>query len=234
MKYREEHFQKTKDHFSIFGIAVSVRDQPINNISIKNAIRRALLLLPKHLRRNVKNIFIGDFDRLKERDYEAMYENGNIFLSNTHKNEEDIVDDVIHEFAHSVEEIFHNEIYGDKLLRKEFYSKRVELYNRLSRNRDLDLDKKHFTNLNFDETFDKFLYDYVGYDSLRMITSDLFYSPYGATSIREYFANGFEAFFMKEDIGRLKKVSPLLFKILKRILSLKEKHTLKNQEESSV
>jgi hypothetical protein len=226
MEYNQKHFAKTEKHFSLFGIIVKVEDEPLNDISVKSAVSKALSLLPDHLRKNVNNIFIGDFDRLKKRDFEAMYENGNIFLVNTHHNEDDMVDDIVHEFAHSVEEQFNDEIYGDGSIRSEFYSKRLKLYNRINKNIESNLGKKYFTNLNFDKTFDKFLHDYIGYDSLRTITSDLFYSPYGSTSIREYFANGFEAFFMRQEVSKLKKVSPSLFKILEKLLTLEEKPTL--------
>ena len=53
------------------------------------------------------------------------------------------------------------------------------------------------------------------------IASNLFYSPYAATSLREYFANGFEAFFMKEDVARLKNVSPALYKKMLYLMELK-------------
>ena len=56
-----------------------------------------------------------------------------------------------------------------------------------------------------------FLYKKVGYDIMRATTADLFHSPYAATSLREYFANGFEAFFLKEELSRLKFSSPKLF-----------------------
>ena len=61
-----------------------------------------------------------------------------------------------------------------------------------------------------------FFYDEIGYPTLGIYTSSLFYSPYGCTSLREYFANGFEAYFMREEIGRLKRISPVLYnKIVK-------------------
>ena len=58
-----------------------------------------------------------------------------------------------------------------------------------------------------------FLYDSIGYDVLNQITPGLFCSPYGATAIREYFANGFEFFFLK-DREMVKQISPQLYKKL--------------------
>ena len=79
-----------------------------------------------------------------------------------------------------------------------------------------------FLNTDFDLEFDEFLYKTVGYPTLRLVTTNLFYSPYGSTSLREYFANGFEAFFMKEDINLLKKISPILYGKIIELLKLEE------------
>ena len=57
------------------------------------------------------------------------------------------------------------------------------------------------------------MYEEVGYPALHTMTVGLFCSPYGATSLREYFANGFEFYFMKNR-ELVKKVSPQLYKLL--------------------
>ena len=67
-----------------------------------------------------------------------------------------------------------------------------------------------FLNPEYDESFDTFLYKEVGYPLLSMICSSIFYSPYGITSLREYFANGFEAFYCYGDIRFLKKACHVL------------------------
>ena len=67
-------------------------------------------------------------------------------------------------------------------------------------------------NPKYDLEFDTILYKEIGYDLLSAVTSNIFYSPYAATSIGEYFANGFEAFFMNQEVARLKNISPQLFK----------------------
>jgi len=67
------------------------------------------------------------------------------------------------------------------------------------------------------EDFDMFLYKEVGYPLLSSVVASLFYSPYAATSLREYFANGFESFFMNKDIGRLKNISPTLYKKISKL-----------------
>ena len=66
-------------------------------------------------------------------------------------------------------------------------------------------------NLEYNQAFDEFLYKDVGYPVLSMLTYNIFHSPYAATSLNEYFADGFEAFYMNDEISRLKNESPKLY-----------------------
>ena len=84
-----------------------------------------------------------------------------------------------------------------------------------------EFELEQFLNTDYDLSFDEMLYKNVGYPMLSVLTSDIFYSPYAATSLREYFANGFEAFFMKEKIYMLKSISPVLYKKMINLLDIK-------------
>ena len=75
----------------------------------------------------------------------------------------------------------------------------------------------NFLNIEYDKNFDKYLYKVVGYDKLTMLTMGLFITPYGATSIREYFANGFEHYFL-ESKEYVQKISPSLFIKIEEII----------------
>ena len=83
-------------------------------------------------------------------------------------------------------------------------------------------DISHFLNIKYTKDFDQFLYHEVGYPIVASITSNIFNSPYAATSIREYFANGFEAFFLKEDLPRLKRICPVLFNKMEGLLDVED------------
>ncbi len=63
-----------------------------------------------------------------------------------------------------------------------------------------------------------YIYNKVKYDRLNMImaTYDIFTSAYPATSLREYFASGFEFYFL-EDPSTLMEISPVLFKKIEEI-----------------
>jgi len=46
----------------------------------------------------------------------------------------------------------------------------------------------------------------------------LFVSPYGATSIQEYFANGFEKYYL-DNPGRVRIISPVLYEKITEIIN---------------
>ena len=64
-----------------------------------------------------------------------------------------------------------------------------------------------------------FLYQDVGYALLTTLTMGLFVSPYAATSLREYFATGFDKYYL-EDRRYLKNISPILFEKIEYISNL--------------
>ena len=131
----------------------------------------------------------------------------------------DMLDDIIHEIAHSLESEHEELLYGDKQVEKEFLEKRKRMWIKL-RSREIQASLEDFLDPSFSPAFDECLYKTLGYDTISVLFSNLFYSPYGSTSIREYFANGFEAFFMKEDIDRLKKISPKLYQKIVQLMEL--------------
>jgi len=61
----------------------------------------------------------------------------------------------------------------------------------------------------------------VGYPLLTSLTVDIFPSPYGATSLREYFANAFEKYFMEES-ERVREISPQVYKKIEELINQEE------------
>ena len=132
-----------------------------------------------------------------------------------------MLNDLIHETGHSVEEIYRKLLYSDQKLESEFLRKRKDLWHELKRE-SLETSLSFFLEPDYDKDFDEYLYKQIGYPMLSVLTANLFYSPYASTSLREYFANGFEAFFMRDDVDRLKNLSPVLFSKLATLLNDKE------------
>ncbi len=213
--------KRTKNHFVISGIEVIIKDPPSKNVKVHKVLQDLLSRIPKHLLSNLDVIYIGQFEELKKRNFQAMYKNSAVFASNEIKSNDDLLDDLVHEVAHSVEDQYKSFIYSDNLIKKEFIEKRKSLWQIL-KDEGYSLELEDFLKAEYDVNFDKMLYMEIGYPILGIYTKNLFYSPYGCTSLREYFANGFEAFFMKENINRLKNVSPILYNRIVELLNLKE------------
>lgn len=198
-------------HFSISNIEIFIKDTVQNpEVSVNRAIKTVVSKVPSHLMKKIKQIHVGQFEFLNSKDYEASYQNSKIFVTNEQSCEEDMIDDIIHEVAHSVEELYTDFLYSDKSIEKEFLAKRKNMWNVL-RSKGTILSLSDFLNVRYNQGLDKILYRDIGYPVLSVLTASIFHSPYAATSLSEYFADGFEAFYMKEELGRLKNISPRLY-----------------------
>ena len=76
--------------------------------------------------------------------------------------------------------------------------------------------KYGYEDAEYSEEFDKFLYKDIGYPTLVNLSMGLFMTPYGITSIREYWAESFEKYFLNQ-AGQLKKFCPIAFIKLEEI-----------------
>ena len=158
------------------------------------------------------------FPEMKERDINAFFENDAIFVTNEQDDEMDIIDDLVHEISHAVEQKVGDIIYGDGLFQKEFIAKRRRLSALLSQKYDVPSDFN--INFEYDRAIDNFLYRDVGYDVLNQVCVGIFPSAYAATSISEYWAMGFEEMFLG-DPQKIKSMCPVLYNRL--AMTIKEK-----------
>ena len=99
-------------------------------------------------------------------------------------------------------------IYEDETIMVEFLGKRKRLYE-LLKSEGYDVTIEQFLTTTYDYDFDMFLFQDIGYPVLETLTLGLFVSPYSVTSINEYFAVGFENFYMGE-ANYIKKICPIL------------------------
>ena len=178
-------------------------------ISFTEVIEQIEKKVPQHMFDEIDEIFVGSFDENDSRALEAHYESGAIYITNDMVTVNDYMESIIHETAHSIEQARGFEIYGDRKVQEEFLGKRMTLKRTLDTNGyNTGTD---FGDIEYSEDFDLYLYKEVGYDEIGNLTSGLFYSPYAATSVNEYFANGIENFFLGNR-EHLKKISPQLTK----------------------
>ena len=202
-----DRVKQQKKEFIMFN-RVFIRLLQPTMIPFVEVIDRIEKTIPGYLFDEVDEIFVGSFDENDSRALEAHYESGAIYVTNDMPTVMDYVENIVHETAHSMEQSMGLLIYGDKKIETEFLGKRDALKRALGTN-SFDTSDVDFSNAEYSEIFDLYLYKEVGYEKMGSITSGLFYSPYAATSIREYFANGLEKFFL-EDREKLKKISPQL------------------------
>tara|TARA_B100000029_G_C17328887_1_gene870944 strand:+ start:64 stop:735 length:672 start_codon:yes stop_codon:yes gene_type:complete len=200
--------QNMKEQLLFGRIYVYVKDPLPADFDLGYVIDEVEATIPERLAHEVESIFIGQFDELASRHLHAIYKDGTIFLTNQQFGEQKMVEDIIHELAHSMEESRAIEIYADGSVEKEFLGKRKRLLDILVAS-GYAVDTAALLNPDYSEAFDSFLYQTIGYPKLTALTMGLFISPYAITSLREYFASGIEEYF-GGDIGAIKKISPQL------------------------
>jgi len=205
-----------KEYHLFNDILVVITSPLSNDVNIKKILKRIEKNIPKHLFINLDIIYFGDFKELKARQVSSAYMDGGIYLSNNQISDEEIYNSIIHELAHSIEKNFEYDLYGDEKILEEFLNKRKQLRGILESNK-LYCEPSLYLKTEYTRDFDNFLFKTVGYDKLALLISNIFISPYSCTSLREYFASGFEHYYCSENPEYIKNISPKLYN---KIISL--------------
>ncbi len=197
------------------GIEFIIKDPLPDDIDMEKVIGLLRSNLPISSYEGLDKVYFGKFEILDKRKLTALHLRDNIYVDSTKiSNEKDLLDDLIHEFAHRFEENNSEEIYEDGSIAGEFLGKRNRLYDLIKQEVEQEDDKEinyfDFINTEYNQDFDKFLYQKIGYTKIRNLAPTLFIRPYAATSLREYFATGFEDFYL-EGGQQLKNISPVLY-----------------------
>tara|TARA_R110000851_G_scaffold19278_1_gene59544 strand:- start:133 stop:798 length:666 start_codon:yes stop_codon:yes gene_type:complete len=211
--------RKLKDMFNVSGIDVYIKDSLSDEIDPDFVFKYINARIPFQLTSGIDIIYIGDFPKMRERQINAYYEDGAIYVTNDQNDEMDMIDDIIHELAHAVEGNNDEFVYGSGAIQKEFIAKRKNLAMRL---KEIAILPEDFTiNIEYDKQIDDFLFKNIGYDILNQLSVNIFVSGYAATSVSEYFARGFEEYFIG-DKDNLKQLSPVMYRILDELVHLED------------
>ena len=211
--------RKLKDMFNLSGVDVFIKDRTPDNIDDDFVFNYISARIPFRLARNVDIIYVGQFPEMAEREINAYYEDGAIYVTNDQEDEMDMVDDIIHELAHAVERNNEQIVYGTGRLQSEFKAKRRNLYTLIQ---DMyDIPDGFLTDIEYNKEIDNFLYKTIGYDILNQMVANIFVSGYAATSVSEYFARGFEEYFIG-DKKSLKSMSPVLYRIIDELVHMED------------
>ena len=150
------------------GISSWIQNEMISNndeVDFEKVISKVESLVPKHLRTEVEMIIVGQFKEFEDNHFNAFYQDGMVHVTNDQQDNYDMIEDIVHEIAHSTEEPYGYEIYGDGKVKEEFLRKRFILHDILWQNGH-KAPRAFFSNTEYDEEFDDFLLKQVGYLSL--------------------------------------------------------------------
>jgi len=200
--------------YYIYNIPLFVLNETQESVDIPTFCQEVEEILPRSLLHDLDVVYIGEFKELAGRN--ATYKNGAIYISCEEPTNFDLMEDFVHETAHSLESRLGLQIY-DKDLAQEFRGKRERLKHILG-SEGHHTDSEFYTQIEYNPKFDKFLAQEVGYPTLLSLTMGLFVSPYGATSLQEYFANGFEKYFL-DSPRAVRDISPVLYRKIEEIIN---------------
>jgi len=210
-----------KSEYKLFGKVVFVKDPLPDHVFLIDVVSKIESLIPKYLFHDVGVIYIGDFDIFEKKKINALYLDGAIYLSNKQDSNNDMVDDIIHELAHSLEEQYGKDIYADNQIRKEFLLKRRWLERNL-RHQGFNTTMYDFDKTEYDIALDNFFLKDVGYQYLNaQFSGRAFINAYAVTSLREYFATGFEEYYLGDRVNLL-RLCPNLYQKLEDIDSMED------------
>lgn len=215
IRQRQKMLKEVNNFYTPNGIHVFTKDEMMNDlVDIEVVVSQLEAKLPDHVRDGIEMVIIGNFSEFEERDINAFYKDGALYVSNIQTDNGDLLDDLVHETAHSAEEQYGMEIYGDQEVKKEFLRKRMHIYNMLQK-MGFNPSQRDFLETEYDQDFDEYLLHDIGYDKLSEILKGVMVTPYAATSLREYFATGFTEFYLYPDShDYIKRTSPQLYKKL--------------------
>jgi len=206
----------------LYSVPVYLLQDLPENIDIKKVLKTIESAIPQVFFQGVEVIYVGHIKEFEDREINALYRDGAIYTTNAQSNDEDMIDDIVHETAHSVEKTFYNELYADEKIENEFLGKREKFYEILKAHKH-PVSRAHCLSSDYVEEFDMYLNEYLGYDLVATLTAGLFLSPYAVTSLREYFANSFETYFLGER-RYLQEINPQVFIKIENLVNIGENY----------
>ena len=216
--YSAHRFLREQKEFLLHGtIPVQVANPLPEEVNVRKVIGAVEAAVPASIMRGVEMIIVGHFEEFDKREVNAAYDSGTIYVTNKQDGEMDMIDDIVHEIAHSVESWAGMDIYGDGEVVEEFKVKRKQYYDLLTQ-LGYEVELKQFMDVEYSQEFDNLLYKEVGYEKLNTLSIGILPSCYGLTSIKEYFATGFEEYF----IGNRREIADLCPVLTSKIESVME------------
>jgi hypothetical protein len=208
-EYIVEKMETTPKIFSFAGARVEQVDELPPGLDCQSIFKKVEDALPAKFLQGLKKVRIEDREDFKKRNLSALYDDDVLYISPNFSDDGSVFNDIIHEIAHHIETLYPGFIYDDGKIVHEFLKKRHEVEFEL-KTEGYWTEGYDFEDINYNEQLDHFLYKKVGPNMLRLVTTGSFIRPYAAVSVREYFATGFEAYYLGQK-EKLDKISPMLY-----------------------
>jgi hypothetical protein len=87
--------KRSQKEYHLFGKLVYVQEPFVGDVSVQNVIDEIEQTIPPYLFEEVDTIIVGTFDFLDERDLEAIYKDGAIYISNKIINDRDLIENIL-------------------------------------------------------------------------------------------------------------------------------------------
>tara|TARA_R100000008_G_C3572765_1_gene163274 strand:- start:260 stop:949 length:690 start_codon:yes stop_codon:yes gene_type:complete len=208
-------FEHKMKNFEVF-----LKDPLPDHIDIVKVFKEIEKKIPDFFLSLVDVVYVGNFSFFEERNVNALYLDGAIYISNDQDNNDDLKDDLVHELGHAIEQKYHDIIYLDEKIKNEYFGKLKKLKNYIVFE-GLPLLKVNFFNEKYNKDFDDYLMNVIGYEKIKSFTKDLFLDAYSVTSLNEYFSTGFERYFFGNSID-LEQICPYLYRKIKFLIKFLE------------
>tara|TARA_R100000152_G_C6744993_1_gene168655 strand:- start:214 stop:906 length:693 start_codon:yes stop_codon:yes gene_type:complete len=197
--------------YSLFGdIQVYIKDPLTSKVDMSMVIKKLEDSIPRDFTYGVELIIVGQFDDLNKRGVKAAFLDGAIYVTNDQNDVDDIFDDIVHEISHSVEKTHGSILFSDGLVVQEYLGKKQRLVDLLTAD-GLLVPPDISDEVEYSKEFDEFLHFELGFEKASNYTNGLFIDSYASVSISEYFATGFESYYVEQETQALKKISPALY-----------------------
>ena len=201
---------KERREYQLFGnISVYLKDPFTSDIDMSMVLQKIEKTIPRDFTYGVELIIVGQFDDLNKRGVKAAYMDGAIYATNDQSSLDDIFDDIVHEISHSVEKTHASIIFSDNMIVREYLGKKQRLVDLLQAH-GLLVPPDVSDSIEYDKGFDEFLHYELGFEKAKNFCNGLFIESYASVSLSEYFATGFEAYFVDKQGSYLSKISPAL------------------------
>jgi hypothetical protein len=134
-----------KERIFLDNVHVFIKDAIIGDVNLDNVLNKVKNSIPLHLFGGLDAIYVGQFKELQQKEVNAAFMDGALYISNIQQDEESMMEDIIHEIAHSLEEVANFNMYQDDSIYDEFLAKRLKLQSILQSN-GYNTSKQNFSN----------------------------------------------------------------------------------------